>query len=183
MYYYCLRQVACEWIQAMKESPNFSSRRSFLRAGSVCLALPAFESLYGVGESRPKAKRFLCVAPTYGMNPGGFFPEQTGADYVMPRLLKPLERHRRDLTIFSNLDPYWLHIWPIWAYMDPCFTHMGPIWTHMDPFGPIWTHIMVLQLPMRCDVDILTHPWRCDTMRWEFTPIKHMMRCDVGPPS
>ena len=44
------------------------------------------------------------MAPTYGMNPGGFFPEQTGADYVMPRLLKPLERHRRDLTIFSNLD-------------------------------------------------------------------------------
>ena len=88
----------------MKALPNFSSRRAFLRAGSVCLALPAFESLYGADESRPKAKRFLCVAPTYGMNPGGFFPQQTGADYVMPRLLKPLERHRKDFTIFSNLD-------------------------------------------------------------------------------
>ncbi len=88
----------------MKALPNFSSRRAFLRAGSVCLALPAFESLYGADESQPKAKRFLCVAPTYGMNPGGFFPQQTGADYVMPRLLKPLERHRKDFTIFSNLD-------------------------------------------------------------------------------
>ena len=44
------------------------------------------------------------MAPTYGMNPGGFFPQQTGADYVMPQLLKPLERHRKDFTIFSNLD-------------------------------------------------------------------------------
>ena len=88
----------------MKALPNFSSRRAFLRAGSVSLALPAFESLYGANESRPKAKRFLCVAPTYGMNPGGFFPQQTGADYVMPQLLKPLERHRKDFTIFSNLD-------------------------------------------------------------------------------
>jgi hypothetical protein len=50
------------------------------------------------------AKRFVCVSPNYGMNPGGFFPEQTGANYEMPRLLKPLEPHRRDLTIFTNLD-------------------------------------------------------------------------------
>ncbi|MBP87399.1 MAG: hypothetical protein CMJ64_11865, partial [Planctomycetaceae bacterium] len=38
------------------------------------------------------------------MNPGGFFPEQTGADYEMPALLKSLERHRRELTVFTNLD-------------------------------------------------------------------------------
>ena len=50
------------------------------------------------------ARRFVCVSPNYGMNPGGFFPEQTGANYEMPRLLKPLEPHRRDLTIFTNLD-------------------------------------------------------------------------------
>ena len=38
------------------------------------------------------------------MNPGGFFPEKTGPDYEMPTSLKPLEPHRADLTIFTNLD-------------------------------------------------------------------------------
>jgi len=38
------------------------------------------------------------------MNPGGFFPEKTGADYQLPALLRPLEPHQKELTIFSNLD-------------------------------------------------------------------------------
>jgi hypothetical protein len=33
-----------------------------------------------------------------------FFPEQTGKDYETPLLLKPLEKHRRDFTVFSQLD-------------------------------------------------------------------------------
>ena len=80
-------------------------RRHFLRGlGGVCLALPAFESLQGALADKAKAKRFVCVAPNYGMYPGGFFPEQTGADYTMPSLLKPLEKHRADFSIFNNLD-------------------------------------------------------------------------------
>jgi hypothetical protein len=38
------------------------------------------------------------------MNPGGFFPEKNGTDYAMPSLLKSLEPHRQDLTVFTNLD-------------------------------------------------------------------------------
>ncbi len=38
------------------------------------------------------------------MNPGGFFPEQTGEDYDFPPLLRPLEKHRPDFSIFNNLD-------------------------------------------------------------------------------
>jgi hypothetical protein len=81
-------------------------RRSLLCGLGVSIALPAFESLHAANErgSSSNAKRFVCVSPNYGMNPGGFFPTQTGADYAMPMLLKPLEPHRRDLTIFSNLD-------------------------------------------------------------------------------
>ncbi len=81
-------------------------RRTFLRGLGVSIALPAFDSLHAKNEINPSenAKRFVCVSPNYGMNPGGFFPERTGADYVMPLLLKPLEPHRRDLTIFTNLD-------------------------------------------------------------------------------
>jgi hypothetical protein len=81
-------------------------RRNFLRGLGVSIALPAFDSLHAANESKSSAnaKRFVCVSPNYGMNPGGFFPEQTGADYATPLLLKPLEPHRRDLTIFTNLD-------------------------------------------------------------------------------
>ena len=81
-------------------------RRNLLRGLGVSIALPAFDSLHAANDnkSNANAKRFVCVSPNYGMNPGGFFPEQTGADYAMPLLLKPLEPHRRDLSVFTNLD-------------------------------------------------------------------------------
>ena len=81
-------------------------RRNFLRGLGVSIALPAFESLRVSADNKSDAtaKRFVCVSPNYGMNPGGFFPEKTGVDYEMPTLLKPLEKHRADLTIFTNLD-------------------------------------------------------------------------------
>ena len=81
------------------------NRRHFLRGlGGVCLALPSFESLQGTEFNASKAKRFVCVSPNYGMHPSGFFPEKTGDDYVMPKLLKPLEKHRSDFSVFNNLD-------------------------------------------------------------------------------
>jgi hypothetical protein len=83
-----------------------TSRRNFLRAIGVSIALPAFDSLHAADNTRSSAsaKRFVCVSPNYGMNPSGFFPEKTGADYETSTLLKPLEPHRADLTIFTNLD-------------------------------------------------------------------------------
>ena len=81
-------------------------RRCFLRTLGVSIALPAFESLGAANEksSNTGARRFVCVSPTYGMNPAGFFPEKTSEDYQMPTLLKPLEPHRANLTVFTNLD-------------------------------------------------------------------------------
>ena len=80
------------------------NRRNFLRGAGVSLALPVLESVHGAPAQAAPAKRFVCVAPSYGMNPGGFFPEQTGEDYDLPTLLKPLERHRPDFSVFNNLD-------------------------------------------------------------------------------
>ncbi len=80
------------------------NRRTFLRGVGVSLALPAFETFAAAAGSPSKAKRFVCASPNYGMYPGTFFPEKTGSDYAMPSLLKPLEEHRDELTIFSNLD-------------------------------------------------------------------------------
>lgn len=81
-------------------------RRSFLRGLGVSIALPAFDSLHAETKktSSTAAQRFVCVSPNYGMNPGGFFPEDTGADYQTPTSLKPLNPHRADLNIFTNLD-------------------------------------------------------------------------------
>ena len=80
------------------------TRRNLLRGVGVSIVLPAFASLSAEETNTNSAKRFVCVSPNYGMYPGGFFPENVGADYVMPPLLKSLQPHRRDLTIFTNLD-------------------------------------------------------------------------------
>lgn len=81
-------------------------RRHFLRQAGVCIALPAFASLPGSAAETPSAsaRRFVCVSPHYGMNPGGFFPTNSGSDFAMPTLLRSLEPHRKHLTLFSNLD-------------------------------------------------------------------------------
>ncbi len=80
------------------------SRRNFLRGAGVSLALPGLESVHAAPAEAAAAKRFVCVAPGYGMNPGGFFPGRTGEDYDLPVLLGPLEKHRADFSVFSNLD-------------------------------------------------------------------------------
>ena len=83
---------------------NPINRRNFLKGVGVSLALPSLESLQAATGAKPAARRFVCVSSNYGMNPGGFFRERTGANYTLPTLLKPLERHKQDLTVFTNLD-------------------------------------------------------------------------------
>ena len=84
-------------------------RRRFLRGVGLSLAIPALESLRpGRTEAAegdpPAARNFICVAPDYGLNPEGFFPQQTGDQYAMPNSLQALARHRRDFSVFSQLD-------------------------------------------------------------------------------
>ena len=80
-----------------------SSRRSFLRGAGVTLALPLLEST-AVGASDNPPMRLVCAGNPLGMLPESFFPDTPGADYETPELLKPLERHRNDFTVFSHLD-------------------------------------------------------------------------------
>ncbi|MEM7144258.1 MAG: DUF1552 domain-containing protein [Verrucomicrobiota bacterium] len=49
-------------------------------------------------------KRMVCVGTTFGFVPRLFFPEKTGGDYDLPILLEPLEHHRNNFTILSQLD-------------------------------------------------------------------------------
>ena len=81
-----------------------------LTAGGVSLALPMLEAMLpsATAESadRPSVKRFVCLSNNYGVYRKAFFPdsEDTGRDYAMPDTLQALNRHRDDLTLFTNLD-------------------------------------------------------------------------------
>jgi hypothetical protein len=83
------------------------TRRTFLRATGIALALPMLESL-GTVHAAPndgrRAKRLVSVGTFFGFYTPAFFPKQFGRGYTLPPLLKPLEKCREDFTIFSGLD-------------------------------------------------------------------------------
>jgi Protein of unknown function (DUF1552) len=82
-------------------------RRSFLKAAGVCIAVPVMESLpraLSAGETGTPPQRMVCIGNEFGMYPGAFWPEKSGADYEWTTLLKPLEPFRQDFTLFSHLD-------------------------------------------------------------------------------
>lgn len=84
-------------------------RRRFLKAVGVAIPLPLLRSLSFAGqapgkESGKPVKRFVSVSNNYGIYAKAFFPDQAGKDYVLPSTLQPMERHRKEFTVFSNLD-------------------------------------------------------------------------------
>lgn len=83
-------------------------RRTVLKSAGVALALPVFESMLPRGiaasASERPVKRIVCLSNNYGVYQKAFFPGDAGRNYELPPTLLPLERHREDFTIFSNLD-------------------------------------------------------------------------------
>lgn len=95
----------------MTRSKTDFQRRDFLRASGVAVALPLFESKSGAiaeaadaPQKETDSARMVCVGNPYGLIPEEFFPKQAGRNYQIPPLLKPLERHRNEFTVFSNFD-------------------------------------------------------------------------------
>ena len=86
------------------------SRRNFLKGAGVAIALPVMESwspsALAAGSKNRPVKRFVCLSNNYGVYQKAFFPDvkQAGAGYDMPETLKSLEKHRKDVTLFQNLD-------------------------------------------------------------------------------
>ena len=68
----------------------------------VVLALPWLESSMMAAPAR--TKRLVCFGNHLGFYPPAFFPKTSGADYTSSPTLKHIEKHRRDFTVFSNLD-------------------------------------------------------------------------------
>ncbi len=89
-------------------SGRHQSRRYFLKATGVTIALPMLESLiprsaYASGIQADPV-RMVCIGNSFGMYQPEFFPTQAGRDYQMPSLLTPLTPHRDQMTVFSHLD-------------------------------------------------------------------------------
>ena len=84
-----------------------TTRRRFLKAAGICVALPVLESvpqLRAAENTSTAPKRMVCIGNEFGMHPDSFWPKSTGTDYELTPLLKPLEAHRQDMTLFSHLD-------------------------------------------------------------------------------
>ena len=82
-------------------------RRTFLRGiAGATLSLPFLDAMAvgSVASTAAVPMRMVCVGTGLGFVPKLFFPAQTGRNYELPELLKPLARHRNDFTVFSQLD-------------------------------------------------------------------------------
>lgn len=79
-----------------------TSRRSFLKAGSALLTLPMLESFANTKTAKP-SKRLIFCGLGYGFNNETYFPEEKGELKNLSKGMKPLERHKKDITIFKNL--------------------------------------------------------------------------------
>lgn len=80
------------------------SRRVFLRASGVALALPLLDAMLprAWGAHAPQPKRMLCICTALGMHGPLFFPTGTGRDYRESPYLEALKDHRNDYTVFSG---------------------------------------------------------------------------------
>ncbi len=83
------------------------SRRTFLRASGVALALPWLEAMLPAfaraAESDAKPRRMLGICNNLGVLPDKFFPNESGRGYALSPYLEELSRHRDDFTVFSGV--------------------------------------------------------------------------------
>src|SRR4051794_26769752 len=87
------------------------SRRSFLAAAGVSLALPWFDAMVPALANAARAaaataapKRFLAINHVLGLHGPNLFPKEAGADYALTPYLEPLKDLRSKFTIFSGLS-------------------------------------------------------------------------------
>jgi hypothetical protein len=85
---------------------NSITRRNFLRASGVCLALPWLESLATAAPAATLPKRAVFVFVPNGVNMWQFHPAKTGKDYELTATLKPLAPVRDRLTVLSGLQHF-----------------------------------------------------------------------------
>ena len=86
----------------MHESIRRPSRRTFLKAAGVSLALPALDRDARAGRPDAPPMRLVCVANPLGFIPDQFFPKDAGEGFTPSPLLRHLPGG--SYTVFSHLD-------------------------------------------------------------------------------
>ena len=80
------------------------TRRTFLRAAGVSLALPCLDLFaQEAGPAQPK-RRMICICTPLGLHAPDFFPEKPGRDYEATPYLEVLKDYRDDCTVVSGLS-------------------------------------------------------------------------------
>ena len=82
------------------------SRRTLLRGAGVAIALPMLDIMQSSVAASPQVQTVNRLAVVYvpnGIVMQDWVPESTGTDFALPRILKPLEEFREDITIISGL--------------------------------------------------------------------------------
>lgn len=83
------------------------SRRTFLRATGVALALPALEAMTPArvrAATNEAPRRMICINTTLGLHTPNLFPTQAGRDYELTPYLEPIKDFREEFTVFSGLS-------------------------------------------------------------------------------
>jgi len=83
------------------------SRRTFLRAAGISVALPWLEALAPKGASATTAapkRRMVCLCAPLGVHPPNFFPAKTGKEYAPSPYLEVLKEFRTEFTVMSGLS-------------------------------------------------------------------------------
>ncbi|WP_206292523.1 DUF1552 domain-containing protein [Humisphaera borealis] len=87
------------------------SRRSFLSAAGVSLALPWFDAMLPALATPAQAaaatnapRRFVAINHGLGIHTPFLVPKETGRDYTLTPYLEPLKDLRSDFTVFSGLS-------------------------------------------------------------------------------
>ncbi len=80
------------------------SRRSFLRASGVAVALPGMRNAQGAGEaSNGDARRMVAICAPLGIHTPFLFPQTAGRDYEVTKYLEPLQATRDKVSVISGL--------------------------------------------------------------------------------
>lgn len=88
------------------------SRRHFLRSSTTLIALPFLESLgfrrFASAAARvtPPPNRMIFLGTGFGVTADTWYPDKddTGYEYELPESLKPLSRHKQDISILQHLE-------------------------------------------------------------------------------
>lgn len=83
------------------------TRRRFLRASGVALALPnfgAFAPARAAGNLAESPRRMLCICAPLGLYSPNFFPTKSGKSFELTPYLELLRDYRSDFTVISGLS-------------------------------------------------------------------------------